>query len=37
MKKFKKVLIETIIAVLCLLPILIFGYMIGEKLNQTIF
>ena len=33
----KKLLIETIYAVLCLLPIFAVGYMIGLKLEQTIF
>lgn len=33
----KKLIIETIYAVLCLLPIFILGYMLGLQLEKTIF
>ena len=33
----KKLLIETAIAILCLLPIFFIGYMIGLELENTIF
>jgi hypothetical protein len=33
----KNLIIETIIAVLCLLPILFIGYMLGLELEKTIF
>lgn len=33
----KKLLIETLLAILCLLPIFAFGYMIGIHLEKTIF
>jgi hypothetical protein len=37
MHTMKKLLIETVIAVLCLLPIFAVGYMIGLQLEKTIF
>ena len=33
----KKLIIETVIAVLCLLPIFFIGYLIGLQLEKTIF
>lgn len=33
----KKLLIETAIAVLCLLPIFFIGYLLGLQLEKTIF
>jgi hypothetical protein len=33
----KNLLIETVIAVICLLPILFIGYLLGLQLEKTIF
>jgi hypothetical protein len=33
----KNLIIETLVAVLCLLPILFIGYLLGLELEKTIF
>jgi hypothetical protein len=33
----KNLIIETLVAVICLLPILFIGYMLGLELEKTIF